>query len=247
MKLAVLLVTHDRIADAKVSMDIVRRKWAKLPSLKNTDIYHAFNGKWENYPGKYLEDFACTQTQLRSLLRCSGFIKRWILDDFPVGKKYDYIFALSGDVWLTKPKKIEVILYKMNQENRMLAITLWPNTFFIPDLFATEFFIIVPKLAEKVFPVKTKKCASNKKLDLLFQKLINFIPGMTVLLTELCFTEKVLTVLNERFWLFNWLDEVMFIPGRKIYFGSNRYYSSGLRYLSHHDFEKKKKLFQLAK
>lgn len=247
MKLAVLLITHNRIDDVKVSMEIVRRIWSKSPLLKNVEIYHAYNGEKENYPHKYLEDVLIYRPNLGHYFGAADLLDAGFSAISSSGKNYDYIFALSGDVWLTKPEKIEEILKKMKYKKYQLAATLWPNTFFIPTLFATEFFIITQELAEKAFPLRLEKFFPNRKRDLIFRKITERIPVMTIPLVEICFTSKVLSALQKRFWSFNWLNEVMLIPGRKVYFGTNRMYSKELGYFSHHDFDKKIKLSGLVK
>lgn len=220
MKLAVLLISHNRIKDVKISMKIIRHLWSKEKDLNQIDILHCYNGDPDKYPRKYLEDKLIRRPNLGHFQGATDLINTGLKEILDSKKNYKYVFVMSGDVWLVKPKVLVKILKTMTSKNHQLATSLWPDLFFIPHFFATEFFIITPSLAKKVFPLKIKP------------------PFFTTPRVEEALTNSVLNHLS--------FNQVYLLPGRKLFWGFNRHYSPKLGYLSHHDLVTKQKLAKVA-
>jgi hypothetical protein len=242
MKIAVLIITFDRIEDAKINMDIITQIWSKNQIFNSIDIYHAFNGDLNNYPKPYLEKIFIHRNNLGHYQGAADLIDAGIKKIIDSNYSYDYIFVMSGDVWLIKPYKLAQILLEMENKHYLLAASLWPNTFFEPTIFASEFFIISPSLARKVFPFKMKQFYQNHKLKNLLIKITKHTSIIRLPQVEVCFTSKVMDAISCSFFSLKWMKHVRLLPGREIVYGINRFYSPRLGYLSHHDLEKKKKL-----
>lgn len=219
MKLAVLLITYDRIKDVKISMKLIRDLWSREEELQNIDIYHAYNGEFKNYPKKFLEDKLIRRPNPGHYQGAANLINTGIKEILESKKNYDYVFVMSGDVWLIKPKILVNVLKTMTNQKYQFATSLWPDLFFIPRYFASEFFIITPKLAQKVFPLRLNK------------------PLFTLPLVEQALTKSVLDHAA--------LKDIYLLPGRRLVWGFNRHYSPSLGYLSHHNLPHKLSLAKL--
>lgn len=206
-------------------MKLIRDFWSLEEELQKIDIYHAYNGESKKYPKKFLEDKLIRRPNLGHYAGAADLINTGIetilnsasvipsLSRDPFLKKYDYILVMSGDVWLIKPKVLVKILDTITSKNYQFATSLWPDLFFIPRYFASEFFIITPKLAQKIFPLHLNK------------------PLLTLPLVEQALTEHVLSHAT--------LKEIYLLPGRRLVWGFNRHYSPTLGYLSHHNLSQK--------
>ena len=221
MKLAVLLITYDRIEDVKISMKLIRKLWSQEKDLQDIDIYHAYNGEFKNYPKKYLENKLIRRPNPGHYQGAADLINAGIKEILNSQKNYDYVFIMSGDVWLIKPKNLTQILKTMSIKNYQMATSLWPDLFFIPRYFSSEFFIIAPTLAQKIFPLSLKK------------------PFLSLPLVEQALTKSVLKHLSPL--------KVYLLPGRRIVWGLNRHYSPSLGYFSHHSLSQKLSLWNQNK
>ena len=70
-------------------------------------------------------------------------------------KNYDFIIVTSADAWFYDPKKLKQIILICFRKRYQLATSLWGGI-----TLATEFFIITPNLARKLFPLNfIKRCS----------------------------------------------------------------------------------------
>lgn len=242
MKIAVLYISHNQRQHVKVGMKLIRKLWISEPLLYQTDIYHANNDNKKRYSRIYLENKLIRRRNLGHYRGAADLINAGAAEIFKSPVKYDYLIVMSGDVWLIKPRKISDVVNIMQKQHYQLAATLWPNTFFFPTYFATEFFIIKQDLALKLFPLNITECLHRHPILAILSLFLNKIPYLTVPEVELCFTDQLLSVLNIPFWNLKWIKYIYLIPGRKIFFGVNRYYSPKLGYLSHPSIERKLKI-----
>ncbi|MDO8497809.1 MAG: hypothetical protein Q7S61_04670 [bacterium] len=242
MHIAVLQISHDHIQHTKIGMKLMTQLWKTEPLLQNIDIFHAYNGLHDLYPTPYLEKKIIRRENLGHYDGAADLMDAGVAEILSSSKKYDYILVMSGDVWLIKPDVIAHILQIMESKKYLLTATLWPNTFFLPTFFGTEFFIISTDLARNIFPLKLAYFFKSRLVDTFFSHLFKSLPVLTVPKVEICFTHKVLSELKTTFWSFGWKKSVYLLPGREVFFGSNRYYSPKLGYLSHHDMNEKMKL-----
>lgn len=194
-------------------MKLIRDFWSLEEELQNIDIYHAYNGESKKYPKKFLEDKLIRRPNPGHYAGAADLINNGIKEILESNSNYDYVFVMSSDVWLIKPKVLVKILETMSSKNYQFATSLWPDLFFIPRYFASEFFIITPKLAQKIFPLHLYK------------------PLLTLPLVEQALAGHVLSHAT--------LKEIYLLPGRRLVWGFNRHYSPTLGYLSHHNLPQK--------
>lgn len=239
MKLAVLLISHDRIVDTKIGMELITHLWKSHPLLKSIDIFHAYNGPHALYPQVYLEKKIVRRKNLGHHHGAADLIDAGMAMILNSSKKYDYIFVMSGDTWLIKPEVIAHIIRSMKLKKILLAATLWPSAFLIPNHFATEFFIISGKFAKKIFPLNLVDFFKSRPIDNSLYNLLQALRIVIVPKVEFCFTHKILAGLNVSFWSFHWRKFVCLFPGRQMYYGFNRFYSPKMGYMSHHDLKQK--------
>lgn len=240
--IAVIIITHNRLIDAKISMELIRHHWSKQPLLKHLDIYHIYNGQKQLHKTKYLEDVLIYRDNVGHYKGAADLIDSGMTAIFKSKKIYEHIIVLSSDVFLIKPDRLVKIITRMKKMDYQLSTSLWPSLFIIPKYFSTEFFVISYKLAKKVFPLNLSGFLKKRKIDLFLSRLVRDIPIITVPEVELCFTTKVLKILHESYWSFKWLKCIFLLPGREIMWGINRFHTVKLGYFSHHDLNKKIKL-----
>jgi len=217
IKIASLIITYNRVQEAKAQMDIIRKLWQ--PIFESVDIYHEFNGKSSWYPQKYKEDLLHRHKSMPHFLGASHMLNMGMKRILDSGKKYDYIIASSADVWFYDPKKLKNIILKCAKKKYQLATSLWGVM-----AFGTEFFIITPDLAKKVFPLRFNTIIGKHRL-------LRWAHTKIAVL-ESIFTFKVMRVLKNP-------NKIYLIPGRRTVWPTNRYYSPNF-YASHHDKKKRK-------
>jgi len=225
MKLALAILTYNRVFDARAQMKIVKKLWAREKRLRDIAIYHLYNGKKSWYPQKYLEN-CLIRTSNPGHYEGANLLLNLAAKEILKNEKIDYILFTSADVWLVKPQEISKIIEKMEREHFSLATSLW----FLPKAYATEFFIIKANFAKKVFPFNIKE---HREKHNLLNFLMNYFPLLPIV--EMAFCERVKQE-NGR---------VMLIPGRRFvgYF-YNRYFSKKLGFLSHHNLNEKKRILK---
>jgi hypothetical protein len=238
LKIAVLLITTNKIFDAKINMELIRNCWQEYLNNK-IDIYHVYNGVYSEYKNTYLEDVLVYEKNPSHYEGAAGMLDRGFRTIFSNGKIYDYIFALSSDVWLCSFPLLIDLLKDMMRRKHKLVTSLWLSYFYLPTLFATEFFIILPQFAKKVFPLKFNSYLKAHTFDRMLYTKANFPPVLTNPITELCFTHHVLSALKYDFFSFAWKRYVALLPHRQVVWGLNRFYSKKLGYYSHHNLKEK--------
>lgn len=219
MRIASLIITHNRVEEAKAQMDIIRELWQ--PLFNRVDIYHEFNGKKSWYPQKYREDFLYRHIKMPHFTGANYMLYKGVRSILSSGKKYDYIIVTSADAWFYDSKKLKKIILACARKRFQLVTSLWGIT-----SLATEFFIITPNLAKKVFPLRFTQIISRYKL---LQWAHTKIP-----ILESVFTLHVIAVLKNP-------NKIYLIPGRRIVWPTiNRFWSPNF-YASHHDRNQRKK------
>lgn len=227
-----MITTYNRVEDAKGQMDLIRDRWA--PYFERVDIYHEFNGEKDWYKEEYREDFLYRHPKMPHLKGAIYLIEQGIKHVLESKVTYDFIVVASSDAWVYNPKKIHEIIKKCSEKKYELATSIW----FSVGL-ATEFFIITPSLAEKVFPLNYEKYLKSHKIPKLLDayshtKFVEkYIPWSKMGTVEFYFTKKALMILKNP-------KKIYLIPGRRFVHFHNRFSSKGF-YSSHHNREKKLK------
>jgi hypothetical protein len=237
MKLALLIITYNRVEDAKIQMELVRKLWQEKSGLKDITIFHCFNGKRKWYAKKYLEDVLihCKNPghyDGAGLMYDTG-IKRIL----KYKKKFNYIIAGSSDRWLIKPKIVEKTLFNMKNSNSSLLSAKW----FYTKGFSTELFIITPQLAKKVFPLNIKEYRKKHKIYSAISKVTN-LP-----ILERCFAQKVSDVLDMSWKDFEKSKSIYFFPDKSNRHWFNSRYDPRIGYVSLHDPKLKKEILLKSK
>lgn len=218
IKIASLIITHDKVKEVKAQMDIIRELWE--PMFGNVDIYHEFNGKKAWYAKKYKENYLHTHRSMSHLSGANYMFNQGIKHILESGKKYDFIIASSGDTWFYDPKKLKSIILTCQKKGYQIATSLWGFA-----TLGTEFFIIRPELANKVFPLK-------------FAQVINKYNPLKAYRTKIAIFESIFTLKIMR--ILKNPNKIYLIPGRKTVWPKNRFYSANF-YASHHDPQKRRK------
>lgn len=217
INIASIIITYNRVTEAQAQMDIIKELWQ--PMFKTIDIYHEFNGKKDWHPKKYKEDFLYRHKTMSHFIGASHLLNQGIKHVLESGNRYDYIVATSADVWFYDPKKFKEIILHCARKQVQLATSLWFGV-----ILSTEFFILTPNLAKKVFPLHfTEIIDKYKPLRWTYSKVSIF---------ESLFTLQIIRALKNP-------DKIYLIPGRRAIWLQNRYYSANF-YASHHDHHKRK-------
>lgn len=232
MKIASVIITYNRILDAKIQMDLIKNLWSKEKELNDIDIYHSFNGPRSLYPKKYIENHLIRCTNPGFYEGATLLINTAVSNIFKQKANYDFIIVTSADVWLTKPTYILSLLKKMQKERFHLATSRW----FQYNFYSTEFFIITPLLAKDVFPLNL---GVEKYLGVLGNNSTK-IRDLKIPILEYCFANKVKGVIEKYPKKYLTLNKsVYYIPGRKHVHFLNRRYSPMIGYYSQHNTKNK--------
>lgn len=218
IKIASIIITYNRVSEARAQMDILKETWQ--PLFEIVDIYHEFNGNKNWYPKKYREDVLHRHKPMSHFIGATHMLNQGIKHVLESGKKYDYIIATSADAWFYDQKKLKEVILTMHRKKCQLATSLWFGV-----ILSTEFFIITPYLAKKIFPLHFTKIVNRyKPLKWAYSKISIF---------ENVFTLQVIRVLKNP-------NKIYLIPGRRTIWFKNRYYSANF-YASHHDRYKRRR------
>lgn len=218
IKIASIIITYNRIREAKAQMDIIRKLWQ--PQFSKIDIYHEFNGNKNWYPKKYKEDYLHRHKPMPHFIGANHMLNQGFKHVLESGEKYDYIITTSADVWFYDQRKLKRILLQCHKRKIQLVTSLWAGL-----ILGTEFFILTPSLAKKVFPLNfTKTITKYRLVRWTYSKVSIF---------ESIFTLKVIKVLKNP-------NKIYLIPGRKTIWSANRFWSPNF-YASHHDRTQRKK------
>lgn len=219
LKLASVIITYNRVEEAKAQMDIIREIWQ--PMFKKIDIYHEFNGNKSWYTKKYKEDFLHRHKTMSHFVGAQHMLNQGIKHVLESGKEYDYIIVASADAWFYNPNKLKKVILTCRKKEAQLAASLWAGF-----LLGTEFFIMTPNLARRIFPLKFTQLTSRYKL-------IQWAHLSKIGILETIFTLQVIRVLKNP-------KKIYLIPGRRAVWPTNRFWSPDF-YASHHDRNQRKK------
>ncbi|OGE18783.1 hypothetical protein A3D83_02760 [Candidatus Daviesbacteria bacterium RIFCSPHIGHO2_02_FULL_41_10] len=219
LRIASVIVTYNRIDEAKAQMDIIRELWQ--PMFESIDLYHEFNGKTNWYPEKYKEDFLHRHKSMSHFVGANHMLNQGIKHVLESPKKYDYIIATSADTWFYNPDKLKKVILAAHKKRAQLAASLWAGL-----LLGTEFFIVTPDLARRIFPLKFTLLTSRYKL-------LQWAHLSKIGILETIFTLQVIRVLKNP-------NKIYLIPGRRAVWPTNRFWSPNF-YASHHDRIRRKK------
>lgn len=219
LKIASLIVTYNRIGEVKAQMDIIKELWQ--PMFETLDIYHEFNGKKSWYPKKYKEDFLHRHRSMSHFVGANHMLNQGIKHVLESGRKYNFIIASSADTWFYDSKKLKKLILTCSKKRYQLATSLWGGI-----VLNTEFFIITPDLAKKVFPLRFIPFINKYKL-------LKWVNSKISIIFENIFTFKVIRVLKNP-------NKIYLIPGRRTVWSTNRFWSPNF-YASHHDPKQRKR------
>src|SRR3989338_7523637 len=172
--LGVLIYTHNRVDDARINMEIIRNVWQKTKYFKDVTIIHAFNGKKNWYPKKYLENELVTIKNSWHFQGAADLIDAGI-KTFQKYKHITYGIVLASDTWLVSPLYVENLLRDMQTKGLHLATCSWglPDRNDITDVgAAVDFFIVDLKWAKKykMFPINYERFQKKYKDLFAYQK-----------------------------------------------------------------------------
>lgn len=221
IKIASVIITHNRIDEAKAQMDIIRELWQ--PKFESVNIYHEYNGEKSWYPKKYKEDFLHYHKPIPHFIGVNHMLNQGIKHVLESDKRYDYIIITSADAWFYDPVKLKNVILACQKKKFQLAASFWG----IAGL-GTEFFVITPDLAKKVFPLKIIQLMNKLRLLKWTHTKISKIA-----ILETIFTLHVMRALKNP-------NKIYLIPGRRTVWLTNRFWSPNF-YASHHDQNKRKK------
>lgn len=218
ISIASIIITYNHVEEAKAQIDIIRELWQ--PMFKTVDIYHEFNGKKNWYPKKYKESFLHRHRSMDHVTGANHMLNMGIKHVMESGKKYDFYIISSGDTWFYDSKKLKSLILNCYKKRIQLSTSLWAMV-----ALGTEFFVITPDLAKKVFPITITKILKEYNLLKWANKRIAIF--------ESIFTLKVMKVLKNP-------NKIYLIPGRRAVWPTNRFWSPDF-YASHHDRNQRKK------
>lgn len=125
LKIGVLLYTYNRVEDVRINMEIIRGVWNAQDVLKEVKIIHAYNGKKEWWPEKYLEDELIYLPNPGHFEGADLLISEGIKLCTEKYSSLDYVIILAADTWLVKPDFLEDIIGKMASTNKYIATSVW--------------------------------------------------------------------------------------------------------------------------
>lgn len=218
LKIASIIITYNRVDEVRAQMDIIREVWQ--PMFGALDIYHEFNGRKAWYSKKYKEDFLHRHKQMPHFGGANHMLNQGVKHVLQSKKTYDFIIVTSADTWFYDSKKLKKVILALASKQFHLATSLWGGMGL-----ATEFFIMTPSLAKKVFPLKITKIINKYRFfRWAYAKMAIF---------ESIFTIQVMRVLKNP-------NKIYLIPGRRVILLKNRHWSPNF-YASHHDRNQRKK------
>lgn len=155
MKIGYLVYTFDRVLDARIQMEIVRSLWEK--KFGKIYLVHAYNGKKDWYPEKYLEDKLIRQNNPGHYEGASDLIDAGVKE--LLKKKLDWLVISASDTWLIKPEYVQGKIKEMGKNENVFFACPWgaPNRNDPRDLgISADFFILKAdwEKKNKMFPVK---------------------------------------------------------------------------------------------
>lgn len=198
LKIGFLIYTYDRVDDAKVNMELIQNLWQKTKLVDEVKIIHAYNGKKQLYPEKYLEDRLVVIKNSGHFQGAAELIDSGI-EAFKKNYNYlDYIVVLAADTWLIKTDYLLNVLKEMSQNKLYLAASSWgsaENNSIFEKGMSVDFFVVDFKwsLKYKFFPINYQKFY-DKYWDLL----LYFADSNLLLLEKLAFAGFLKATFEEK-------------------------------------------------
>lgn len=252
--IGVLLYTYNRVDDARINMEIIRSVWPNHEVLRNVAIVHAYNGKDEWYPEKYLEDELVRIENTSHFQGASELMDAGMAvfqEKFP---EVDYVIVLAADTWLVRPNYVASIIRTMQQEHKLLATSAWglPERNEPYDVGVSLDFVVfnAPWAARYgLFPIRYKEFYDK------YAELLRYYRGSNVMLEKLFlarFMDAVFRetdqiagikgVVNERIMRLTEREPVHdLVDG---YLWHRRHYWPNMGLLTHHEPEPKRELLK---
>lgn len=122
----VLITTHDRVDDARASMEIIRGTWQGHDNLGELVVVHAYNGAPDRWPRPYLEDELVRVVNERTHFRAHAALLDAGMSAF--GQRFPWVrhvVAMAADVWAYRPGWIAGVVRELRDEHRRLAASRW--------------------------------------------------------------------------------------------------------------------------
>lgn len=247
--LAVVLVTYDRVADARRNMKIMRQIWGAAPWLRDLEIIHVFNGRRAWYPRRTQEDVLLRLPRQSHFLGAAAMIDAGIATVLkrhhqPGSPTYDAIVVCSADAWLADLEVLHTMVKRAAQPKPGSAqprsgITqptpqLISSWWYLPGLVSTEWLMLNPAAAAQIFPLHFSRGLGRLAPFLTWTKmpLVEMTLSAQCLRAGLTFSGPGL--------------KFSLIPGRRWVQPGNRFHSPRIKYFSHHSLPEKQKLFNRA-
>jgi hypothetical protein len=194
-KIGVIIYTYNRIDDAKINMEIIRRVWARRKFLSDVKIIHAFNGSAEWWPGKFLEDELLYLDNPGHFSGAAKLIDEGINSMRKLYPFIEYVIIVSADTWLVKPTYIEKVINGMAKNKKYLASCGWSyplsNGALLRDI-ATDFFVVNVKwaLSSGFFPLRYQEFVDR------YNEILHFLGTSVIYLEQLVLTRFKLALLK---------------------------------------------------
>lgn len=229
LKLAYIVITYDKLEHAKLQIESIRNSWQDDKRIESMYIAHIYNGS-QDFKGFGLEDTLIKTHNPGHYEGASNMIDLGVDHILNLKSDFDLLLVASADVYFVKPSLVIDRLFDMIIKDKKICTTIWS---LMPFCLATEFFAITPDCAKSVFPLRYSSHYNHKE-TLRFQQ--DGYPAVEKLMYE-----KYLESQNEN-GLQALTNGIYLLPGRRLHYPLNRYFSKGLGYISLHDLERKKML-----
>lgn len=159
MNISIIISTYNRIDDAKINMEIIRALWQKTVIFSKINIIHAYNGKTEWYPEKYLEDSLVTTLNAGHFHGAADLMDIGFSEIEKVDSETDYVIFLASDTWLVNPDFVAKTIRNMQENELYIATNTWdalpgkPGN--VLKVMAVDFYILDYKWARQanIFPL----------------------------------------------------------------------------------------------
>jgi hypothetical protein len=159
IRVGVLLYTYDRVDDARINMELIRRHWSSCDLLKDVVIVHAYNGREAWWPHPYLED-TLRRAENPGHFKGAELLINAGMETFM--ERYPFVthvVILAADTWCLDPAYVSKVVRSMAEGSRYLATCAWGSKS-QPDLFtvgmALDFAIVDAAFARATsfFPLR---------------------------------------------------------------------------------------------
>lgn len=188
-KVGVIIYTFDRIEDARINQEIIRKVWPQA-GLVDVTVVHAYNGHVQWYPKKYLEDSIIRRSNPGHFQGAAELIDTGAAcfkNHYP---NTEYVIVLAADTWCVKPSYIAGLIKQMAEDGLPLATCAWnrPGLRGLAETgCATDFFIYDQRWASQymLFPIKYQQF--RKK----YGELLLYYRGSNVSLEKLFFARFI--------------------------------------------------------